>query len=346
MIHRDPASLDAVLPDALDGDFYDTGTWYRIFAETCLDPGDRLSVEATPAGLVLPLRERRDALGPFRGVQLSWLGNYYTCRFGPLLSGTADAAAAFEAWGREVRRRRPRPARLVFSALEGETAGLDALRRGLGRAGYLVETVEDFGNWYSPVAGSFEEYWNGRAARLRNTVERKERALRRDHRVELELFRSPADAERATALYEHVHAHSWKEPEPYPLFIPTLIRAGLEAGAVRVGVLVVDDEPVAAQLWIVWQGRATIFKLSYDESRKKMSAGSILTRHMVREAFRSGDIAEIDFGCGDDAYKREWLPRRRQRWTVTAYDPTTACGAAHTLRRYLPRLIRRRLLGR
>ena len=210
----------------------------------------------------------------------------------------------------------------------------------------LVETVEDFGNWYSPVAGGFEEYWNGRGTCLRNTVERKERALRRDHRVDLEVFRSPADAERATELYEHVHALSWKEPEPYPLFIPSLIRAGLEAGAVRVGVLTVDGEPVAAQLWIVWRGRATIFKLSYAENRRKLSAGSILTRHMVREAFRSGDVAEIDFGCGDDAYKKEWLPLRRQRWTLTAYDPTTACGAAHTLRRYLPRLIRRRLLGR
>lgn len=346
VIHRDPASLGGVLPDVPDGDFYDTGTWYRVFAETCLDPGDRLSVEATPEGLVLPLRERLDALGPFRGVQLSWLGNYYTCRFGPLQSGTADAAAAFETWGRQVRRREPRPARLVFSALDGGTATLDPLRRGLRRAGYLVETVEDFGNWYSPVAGGFEEYWNGRGTRLRNTVERKERALRRDHRVDLEVFRSPADAERATELYEHVHALSWKEPEPYPLFIPSLIRAGLEAGAVRVGVLTVDGEPVAAQLWIVWRGRATIFKLSYAENRRKLSAGSILTRHMVREAFRSGDVAEIDFGCGDDAYKKEWLPLRRQRWTLTAYDPTTACGAAHTLRRYLPRLIRRRLLGR
>ncbi|WP_158045866.1 GNAT family N-acetyltransferase [Skermanella pratensis] len=346
MIHRDPAILDAVLPDAADGDFYDTAAWYRVFAETCLDPGDRLSVEATPEGLVLPLRERPDVIGPFRGVQLSWLGNYYTCRFGPLLSGTADVAEAFENWGREVRRRDPRPARLVFSALDGGTAALDELRRGLGRAGYLVETVEDFGNWYNPVAGSFEDYWNGRGTRLRNTVERKERALRRDYRVDLEVFRSAADAERAIALYEHVHAQSWKETEPYPLFIPSLIRAGLEAGAVRVGVLLADGEPVAAQLWIVWHGRATIFKLSYAENRRKLSAGSILTRHMVREAFRSGDIAEIDFGCGDDPYKREWLPRRRQRWTVTAYDPTTACGAAHTLRRYLPRLIRRRLLGR
>ena len=108
----------------------------------------------------------------------------------------------------------------------------------------------------------------------------------------------------------------------------------------------VDDEPIAAQLWIVWNRRATIFKLSYAERFARFSPGSILTRHMMRNAFSRNDIAEIDFGCGDDPYKQEWLPERRQRWILTAYDPLTPCGGAHTLRRYLPRLLRRRLLGR
>ncbi|WP_198038171.1 GNAT family N-acetyltransferase [Skermanella stibiiresistens] len=345
MIHRDPATLDDVLPDVGDGDFYDTGTWYRVFAETCLDPGDRLSVEITGDGVALPMRERPDRVGPFGGVQLAWLGNYYTCRFGPLFTGTSDASEAVAAWGREVRRRTPRPARLVFSAVDERSTGLAALREGLRRASYLVETTEDFGNWYLPVSGDFDGYWSGRGARLRNTVERKERALRRDHAVELDIIDNPAEAERAIDLYERVHARSWKEPEPYPHFIPTLIREGMTAGAVRVGILLADGEPVASQLWIVWRGRATIFKLSYDERLRKLSAGSVLTRHMMREAFRVGDIVEIDFGCGDDPYKKDWLPERRQRWTLTAYDPLTACGAAHTLRRYLPRLIRRRLTG-
>ena len=85
------------------------------------------------------------------------------------------------------------------------------------------------------------------------------------HRASVEILESPAQTARAIDLYQHVHAESWKEPEPYPNFIPTLIATGLGAGAIRVGVLMVDDEPVAAQLWIVWNRRATIFKLSYVE---------------------------------------------------------------------------------
>ena len=50
-----------------------------------------------------------------------------------------------------------------------------------------------------------------------------------------------------------------------------LIATGMDAGAIRIGVLMVDDEPVAAQLWIVWNRRATIFKLSYAERFARFS---------------------------------------------------------------------------
>jgi hypothetical protein len=257
----------------------------------------------------------------------------------------SDPTGAIAEWGRAVRGRRLRPSRLVFEALDRPSEGFAALSDGLRRAGWLVEAVEHFGNWYLPLEGTFDTYWAERPAHLRNTVERKERALRRTAQVTIDLFDKAGDAERAIDAYERVYAASWKDPEPYPHFIPALIRSGLAAGAVRIGILSIDGEPAAGQLWVIWRRRATLFKLSYAEAFKKQSVGSILTRHMMREAFQTGGINEVDFGRGDHPYKRDWMPFRRQRWTLTAYNPATACGAAHVMRRYLPRLIRRRLLG-
>ena len=264
----DPTALPLLtldtLPDLPDGHFYDTAAWYQVFSETCLDAGDLPRIEKLDGGHVLPMRERPDAFGPLRGRKLEWLGNYYTCRYAPLLTDP-DAASAIAAWGRAVRRDKPRLSRLVFAAMDRPSAGFDALWTGLRRAGYLVEATEDFGNWYLEPTGDFTSYWTSRNSRLRNTVERKERALFRTHRASVEILESPDQTAHAIDLYQRVHAELWKDPEPYPNFIPTLIATGLDAGAISIGVLMVDDEPVAAQLWIVWNRRATIFKLSYAE---------------------------------------------------------------------------------
>lgn len=328
-------------------DFHGTLSWYQNFSATCLDPGDRPVffdlADGTGGRMVLMMRLRQDPKGPLQGRTLASLTNYYSCWFAPLgLEGMADPAAAIEDWGRAVRNWHKPPHRIRFDALDSPSSAIDALATGLRRAGYWIERHPQFGNWFLAVADrDFRRYWRSMSAELRHTIERKERALRSRHAVAIELIGEPDGAELAVAQYEQVYAASWKEAEPYARFIPGLIRAGLDARSLEVGILSIDGLPAAAQIWIFFNGRATIYKLAHAESVKRWSAGSILTRHLMERALSNPRVAEIDFGRGDDPYKRLWLPSRRERWGVEAYDPATMMGLGQAVRNLGPQAVRR-----
>ena len=89
---------------------------------------------------------------------------------------------------------------------------------------------------------------------------------------------------------------------------------------------------MAAQFWFTAHGRAFVFKLAYDEAYSRLSAGTVLSAHMFRECLDVDRVHEVDYLSGDDAYKREWMTHRRQRFRVTACNPRTACGLWRGLR--------------
>ncbi|OYT68433.1 MAG: GNAT family N-acetyltransferase, partial [Chloracidobacterium sp. CP2_5A] len=115
------------------------------------------------------------------------------------------------------------------------------------------------------------------------TVARRERKLRRERAVEIRVVRNAGpELDRAVADFVSVYNSSWKQPEPFPAFIPSLAAAAARAGVLRLGVLRVDDQPAAAQLWITTARRAVIYKLAYDERFKEFSVGSILSAELFR----------------------------------------------------------------
>jgi CelD/BcsL family acetyltransferase involved in cellulose biosynthesis len=139
-----------------------------------------------------------------------------------------------------------------------------------------------------------------------------------------------------------VAAQSWQRPEPFPEFLPRLIEAGLASGEVEIWALFAGTEAVAAQIWVRRNRRATIFKLAFDRAWAAKSPGTVLTMTAMRQALDRGDLAEIDFGWGDDPYKRDWLPLRRQRFGLAAYNPRLPAGLAAAARNLLPKLLAKR----
>ncbi len=120
-------------------------------------------------------------------------------------------------------------------------------------------------------------------------------------------FSSSFDADIWTA-YEDVYAASWKPAEGSLSFLRALGEQEAAAGTLRLGVARdATGRAVAAQLWLVENGVATIHKLAHREDAKAGSPGSLLSHAMFRAAIADDRVRRIDFGLGDEPYKADWV---------------------------------------
>lgn len=283
---------------------------------------------------VLPLRAERAGLG----WTLQALGNFYTPLYEPLLApacGPADLAQLLAAMRADL----PALASLTLAPMDPAAPSYRLLLEAIRAAGWRPFEYFAFGNWYLPVRASWGAYLAARDGILRSTIKRMTRKFHGDGGT-LEIVTDGADLARAIAAYEQVYAGSWKQPEPYPGFMPGLARACAERGFLRLGLAWLDGKPIAAQLWLVSHGRAEIYKVAYDEGFKAYAPGTLLTALLMRHVIDVDQVREVDYLIGDDPYKKTWMSHRRERWGIVAYNPRSLGGAAGWARETLGRTVK------
>lgn len=311
-----PASALALLAAA--GHFALGRAWFDNLIENGLEPGSR--------GLFCALKRGGDvrALMPLcrgAGGDLGSLTNLYTCLYRPLIAAGEPADRIARRLGVAVGRLFRRQPLGRIDGLPGEWPALDAFAGGLAASGLAVRRFDHFGNWCEPIRGrSWPEYLAARPGSLRELLRRRGRRLRQNDALHFEVVAAPSAVPRGIAVYEAVYRQSWKEPEPFPRFHAGLMRAAAAAGALRLGICWQGEAPIAVQLWIVADGVATVLKLAHDEARKTLSPGTLLTAAMIERILGEG-VAELDFGRGDDPYKKLWAGTRRQRIGLLIANP-------------------------
>jgi hypothetical protein len=341
-----PAWCDAYLDAPFEGGFFAGRLWYdTLLAHGLGTDEEALLASAGPqAPLLLPLLRAADG-------RLRCLATPYSVEWRPMLRPGAEPSAlrpAAAALGRLLRGRAP----TRLDTLDATAPGLEACLAGFADAGLVALRYDHFGNWAETLAPdiTWDTYLAARPPELRTTIRRKVARCLREMRFESIATPGPT-LESSIAAYEDVRARSWKPFEPFPDFDGALLRATAAAGVLRMGVLrsAADGRPAAAQYWVLDHGgrRATLLKLAHAEDQRAASPGTALTALMIRRLLEEDAVRELDFGCGDDAYKRLWVAARRQRIGVVLADPWQPAGllaiARHQAGRALARLRQRRL---
>jgi CelD/BcsL family acetyltransferase involved in cellulose biosynthesis len=317
--------------------FFFSLPWFTNFDQNALEPGvesiiygaENASgepvaalISRTPAG-----QEASALRGLFPGPNsVAALSNYQSTMFAMLTSDEdREDHRAIDEIARHLIDKKVTA--LELNLLPPGDRATGQLVEALRARGQLVQTFEDDFMIFEDVSdSSFDDFWKTRSSRLKNTHRRREKQLAKKGKIRFEMIQDTADVERGIDSYNQVFGVSWKDPEEFPDFTPGLIHAAAAAGALRLGILFLDAQPISAQLWLVSGGVASIFKLHYVDEYKDYSPGTICSHRMMRHVIDVDHVKEIDFGRGTSTYKKWWMHNERKMLTLVSFNPKTARG--------------------
>lgn len=291
---------------------FDRAEWFARLTDAPGFAGQSIYLASgNAAGITacLPLAEtRRGAFGA--------LANWYSFAIRPLFSGSPDGAAAQAALTDLACQLRSKAARVSLYPVPDRDGSNALLESAFRAAGWWVAAARTGDSHWLDLAGlDHDSWWESRPGALRNTIARKAKK----GVVDIELL-THFDAD-IWAAYEAIYAASWKPEEGDPALMRAFAVAEGTRGQLRLGLARIAGVPVAAQFWTVEAGTAFIHKLAHVEDSVKASPGSLLTAALFRHVIEQDRVQRVDFGTGNDSYKRDWMNRHNGLWRIEAFNP-------------------------
>jgi Acetyltransferase (GNAT) domain len=301
----------AALPLGPAGPF-DRAAWFDLVEQFHWCEHARVDARGQAGGCAatLPLVEARPG-------HLVSLANWYSFVHRPQFVGGHDAAARHMALTDLFAGLRSRAARLSLYPVSELDASRDALCTALRGAGWwITATAAGDSHWLDLAGLDYDRWWAERPGALRSTIARKAKK----NIVAIDIVdRCDPDY---WAAYETIYAASWKPAEGNTAMLRAFAEAEGRAGRIRLGLARIDGLPVAAQFWTVEHGCAFIHKLAHLEDSVRASPGSLLTAALFRHVIEIDGVRRIDFGTGNDPYKRDWMNRHNRLWRIEAFNPS------------------------
>jgi hypothetical protein len=244
-----------------------------------------------------------------QGKNLSGLSNWYAFTFQPLCSAVAVPLQMLCAVARDLRHHADR---ICLTKLAESDA--QQLNQAFRASGWHCRVEPCDSNHILTLSGrDYARYMADRPGPLRTTLKRKAK------HCEVELF---TEFQSDTwEIYERIYAKSWKPEEGDPALLKAFAQSESAKGHLRLAIARHEGTPVAAQFWTVQDNTAWIHKLAHLESAKPLSAGTILTAALMAQVIDKDGVQAIDFGTGNDPYKRDWMEQVRTRFRLTCWRP-------------------------
>lgn len=305
--------------------------WFEMLEKLCFADRQCLWPHARHgnASAILPLMAEDDGLAS--------LANYYSFSYGPVFDGAQSDEQRRALITSIATQLRMAHGHIRFYPLLEEDGTAALLRGAFADAGWIALLTDQGNNYVLDVGGQdFNTYWARRPGALRSSVRRKGRG----NPYEFTIYQQMNDDLWRT--YQCIYASSWKRMETYPLMIRAMAEEAGRRGALRLGLArAADGTPVAAQIWTIEGKTACIHKIAHVIRHDKGSPGTLLSHHMFRHMLDEEKVAMIDYGTGNNAYKQDWMNRKRPLLRLDCFNPRRAAMWLPALKTRISQLVRK-----
>jgi CelD/BcsL family acetyltransferase involved in cellulose biosynthesis len=236
--------------------------------------------------------------------------------------------------------RRPRASVLDLEGVRAGAALIAALPGGIRREPLTVAP-------WAPLPADAAAYLAGRPAGFRKTLRKASARMSAEgsaHRIS----RGPA-AVRALGTLRQLHRAQWQDRSRFlPSFdrFAAACRLGADFDEVAVHELAVSETVVAIMVTLEVAGRVSLYQSARLTDFRWRDATSVLLAAIISDACDRG-FAEVDFLRGDEAYKSNFAPQRRDLFRLRGASggPGRAALAAQLAARKVKRAIARSARG-
>lgn len=199
----------------------------------------------------------------------------------------------------------------TLSALAGGLPGWRAVRSG-GDMGSLIS-----------VEGGYEQFQRGLSDNFRGNLRKAHNKLARLPGVSDEFLAGAEDSRAELARFCAIEASGWKGREGTAIgqspelvaFYTALTGSLARQGWLEWHFLNAEGRSIAGHLAVRFGATLALAKIGYDESYARCAPGNLLLERLVRRAFQSGDLREIDLQS-DMAWHRNWRLRQDEHFDL------------------------------
>jgi CelD/BcsL family acetyltransferase involved in cellulose biosynthesis len=268
-------------------------TWWDHYGQSRLL---RLTACRAPSGNlvgILPLYETR--VGPLRVLRFTGLG--IADEGGPI--SAPESYPVMAAAVRDLRRTAVKWHVLLAERLPGDFDWASAMDgRVIARASSPTIHM---------VQGDWDSYLASIGSRLRHEIRHDRRKLDREHLLQFRLADDPSQLPSDLETFFALHAARWPQSHflQHRSFHEDFAMRALRNGWLRLWFLELDGQPSAAWYGFRYEGVEFHYQVGRDPKKTKDSLGTVLTAHVLRQAFADG-VTEYRFLRGDEPYKHRF----------------------------------------